>query len=90
MLRIAGVCRRSRAVCRSLPALSRPLLQPGRASFTQRSMALMPLSFPEYRDIEEKWQTRWNEGGMSGMPQVGGDDRPSFYSLSMFPYPSGG
>ena len=37
--------------------------------------------------IEEKWQARWNE---TGLFKVDEDlDRPKYYLLEMFPYPSG-
>jgi leucyl-tRNA synthetase len=37
--------------------------------------------------IEEKWQKTWAELGLDQTPIV--DDKPKFYALSMFPYPSG-
>lgn len=38
------------------------------------------------RSIENKWQALWQEQGLDRTPE---DDRPKFYALSMFPYPSG-
>ncbi|MEM7726039.1 MAG: leucine--tRNA ligase [Cyanobacteria bacterium P01_A01_bin.45] len=38
-------------------------------------------------EIEEKWQKTWAENGLHNMPVI--DDKPKFYALSMFPYPSG-
>ncbi len=40
------------------------------------------------QDFEEKWQTKWEEAGIY---QADDDDttRPKYYSLVMFPYPSG-
>lgn len=38
-------------------------------------------------EIEQKWQQHWQESGIDQTPQQ--DDRPKFYALSMFPYPSG-
>jgi leucyl-tRNA synthetase len=38
-------------------------------------------------DIEAKWQARWTEQNADRTPAP--DDRPKFYALSMFPYPSG-
>ncbi|MGB2925993.1 MAG: class I tRNA ligase family protein, partial [Limnothrix sp.] len=38
-------------------------------------------------DIEAKWQQQWLELGLDKTPAAG--DRPKFYALSMFPYPSG-
>lgn len=37
--------------------------------------------------IEEKWQKTWAELGLDKMPTS--KDKPKFYALSMFPYPSG-
>ena len=38
-------------------------------------------------EIEEKWQKSWAEQGMDKTPEA--SDKPKFYALSMFPYPSG-
>ncbi|MEL6438956.1 MAG: leucine--tRNA ligase [Cyanobacteria bacterium J06621_8] len=38
-------------------------------------------------EIEQKWQRQWQESGLDKTPQS--SDRPKFYALSMFPYPSG-
>ncbi|MGQ9865050.1 MAG: leucine--tRNA ligase [Pseudanabaenaceae cyanobacterium] len=37
--------------------------------------------------IEGKWQQIWAETGANRVPEEG--DRPTFYALGMFPYPSG-
>lgn len=37
--------------------------------------------------IEEKWQQTWAQAGEDETPKT--RDRPKFYALSMFPYPSG-
>ena len=37
--------------------------------------------------IEEKWQQTWAELGLDQIPTD--SDKPKFYALSMFPYPSG-
>ena len=37
-------------------------------------------------DIEQKWQQTWAE---SGINKTSESDKPKFYALSMFPYPSG-
>jgi leucyl-tRNA synthetase len=37
--------------------------------------------------IEEKWQQAWTTQGLDKTPEV--SDKPKFYALSMFPYPSG-
>lgn len=38
-------------------------------------------------EIEEKWQQIWQEQGIDLTPEA--QDKPKFYALSMFPYPSG-
>jgi leucyl-tRNA synthetase len=38
-------------------------------------------------EIEEKWQKSWAAQGMDTTPDA--VDKPKFYALSMFPYPSG-
>lgn len=38
-------------------------------------------------EIEQKWQQQWQESQLDRTPQS--SDRPKFYALSMFPYPSG-
>jgi len=38
------------------------------------------------QEIEAKWQQRWTAAGIDA---VADDDRPSYYCLVMFPYPSG-
>ncbi|MEC7189528.1 MAG: class I tRNA ligase family protein, partial [Pseudomonadota bacterium] len=37
--------------------------------------------------IEAKWQTRWNDGNCFAAET--GSDKPKYYVLEMFPYPSG-
>ncbi len=39
-----------------------------------------------HKDIEERWQQTWAQGDPY---QTSTDERPKFYALSMFPYPSG-
>jgi leucyl-tRNA synthetase len=41
----------------------------------------------DHRDIEEKWRARWDEAGVYRTPSQ--SDRPNFYFLTMYPYPSG-
>jgi len=41
--------------------------------------------FPQ--EIEKKWQKKWEESGINKTPQE--SDKPKYYALSMFPYPSG-
>ncbi|MFN9620364.1 MAG: leucine--tRNA ligase [Synechococcaceae cyanobacterium] len=38
--------------------------------------------------IEARWQSRWQDQSLDATPAAP-DDRPPFYALSMFPYPSG-
>jgi leucyl-tRNA synthetase len=41
----------------------------------------------DVQQVEQKWQARWRD---EGTYQVEADDpRPPFYSLCMYPYPSG-
>ncbi|MBX9771032.1 MAG: leucine--tRNA ligase, partial [Candidatus Obscuribacterales bacterium] len=39
------------------------------------------------QEIDEQWQSRWEDLGI--YKAIDGDKRPKFYSLVMFPYPSG-
>lgn len=41
----------------------------------------------EYKNIEEKWQNRWEEAKI--FEAKDGSDKPKFYGLVEFPYPSG-
>ena len=41
--------------------------------------------FPQ--EIEKKWQNIWEETNAFKTPDV--SDKPKYYALSMFPYPSG-
>jgi len=47
----------------------------------------------DVQQIERKWQARWRDEGTyqveTAPAEVGGDPRPPFYSLCMYPYPSG-
>ena len=38
-------------------------------------------------EIERKWQQQWQASGIDKTPET--SDKPKFYALSMFPYPSG-
>ncbi len=40
-----------------------------------------------FRDIEQKWQQRWNDAKAYQVSNI--SDKPKFYVLDMFPYPSG-
>ena len=44
------------------------------------------------KEIEQKWQARWNEANAFAAGPASesmADDRPNYYVLEMFPYPSG-
>ena len=41
----------------------------------------------EFKDIEEKWQKRWEEEEVFRIQEEAG--KPKYYALEMFPYPSG-
>ena len=41
----------------------------------------------EHKKIDEKWQKKWEEAGIFRTPQR--SEKPKYYSLVMFPYPSG-
>ncbi len=41
----------------------------------------------DHKMIDKKWQTRWEESGLFHTPQ--NSEKPKYYSLVMFPYPSG-
>jgi len=40
-----------------------------------------------HQEIEKKWQQVWEEKGINKTPSK--SDKPKYYTLSMFPYPSG-
>ena len=40
-----------------------------------------------FREIEKKWQQKWLEEGVYKVPNQ--SDKPKYYVLDMFPYPSG-
>ena len=40
-----------------------------------------------FREIEKKWQKNWMESGVYKVSNT--SDKPKFYVLDMFPYPSG-
>ncbi|KJS12360.1 MAG: leucine--tRNA ligase [Peptococcaceae bacterium BRH_c8a] len=41
----------------------------------------------DFKTIEPKWQTRWADQNLYAVPDTG--DKPKYYCLEMFPYPSG-
>lgn len=40
-----------------------------------------------FQEIEKKWQAKWATGDLYAVPDF--SDRPKYYCLEMFPYPSG-
>jgi leucyl-tRNA synthetase len=40
-----------------------------------------------FREIEKKWQSAWKESGIYQVSNI--SDKPKYYVLDMFPYPSG-
>src|SRR6187551_2355963 len=40
-----------------------------------------------FREIEKKWQQQWKESGIYQVSNL--SDKPKYYVLDMFPYPSG-
>ncbi len=44
-----------------------------------------------FGEIEEKWQRRWDErqAFRAANPGEAGSERPKYYVLDFFPYPSG-
>jgi leucyl-tRNA synthetase len=43
----------------------------------------------DFATAEPKWQAAWDEAGCFTVPDVPAPDRPKYYVLEMFPYPSG-
>jgi len=41
----------------------------------------------DFRKIEKEWQTKWKENGVYKVPNE--SEKPKYYVLDMFPYPSG-
>ena len=41
----------------------------------------------EFKNIEQKWQDKWEEEELYKVDDT--SDRPKYYCLEMFPYPSG-
>lgn len=73
------------------------LVEVGRAYYTEHMSASgskMQNSTYQPRDIESKWQAKWQETNIFATPsryRTDGtvDSRPKYYILEMFPYPSG-
>ena len=43
----------------------------------------------DFAGAEPKWQAAWDAAGCFAVPDVPSGDRPKYYVLEMFPYPSG-
>jgi leucyl-tRNA synthetase len=43
----------------------------------------------DFASSEPKWQAAWDQAGCFTVPDVPAGDRPKYYVLEMFPYPSG-
>ena len=41
----------------------------------------------DFKEIEEKWQKKWDESNAFKIDET--MDKPKYYTLEMFPYPSG-
>ncbi|GAA4485153.1 leucine--tRNA ligase [Gluconacetobacter asukensis] len=49
---------------------------------------MTPASY-DFRTAEPRWQAEWERAGAFDVPDVPPADRPKYYVLEMFPYPSG-
>ena len=49
----------------------------------------LPVGRYDFRTVEPHWQRAWEERGCFSVPDVPPADRPKYYVLEMFPYPSG-
>ncbi len=43
----------------------------------------------DFAAAEPRWQAAWERAGCFAVPDIRRDDRPKYYVLEMFPYPSG-
>ena len=43
----------------------------------------------DFANAEPRWQAAWDAAGCFAVPDVPSSDRPKYYVLEMFPYPSG-
>ncbi len=48
-----------------------------------------PMSRYNVKETEAKWQTAWEQAGCFAVEDTPPADRPKYYVLEMFPYPSG-
>lgn len=89
----AGLYRRPRSVGASTNVLTPGvvrMLSSGVASSTTptSSDAVVPKPLYDHKEIEERWQKRWEERGTFKTPERT-PGRPKKFVLDMFPYPSG-
>ncbi|NHN84955.1 leucine--tRNA ligase [Acetobacter musti] len=47
------------------------------------------LTHYDFRNVERRWQERWDKAGVFTVPDVPPAGKPKYYVLEMFPYPSG-
>ncbi|OUI94508.1 leucyl-tRNA synthetase [Acetobacter indonesiensis] len=43
----------------------------------------------DFQSVEPRWQKAWDQANVFAVPDVPPTDRPKYYVLEMFPYPSG-
>ncbi|WP_408736837.1 leucine--tRNA ligase [Acetobacter sacchari] len=48
----------------------------------------MPATY-DFHTVEPRWQARWESDGVFAVPDTPPADKPKYYVLEMFPYPSG-
>lgn len=71
---------------RFVPAFFREFFCTTQAETDQFVGGGWPLATYDFGNIEEKWQAYWNEQQVYTLLET---DKPKYYALEMFPYPSG-
>ncbi|MCP1230297.1 leucine--tRNA ligase [Acetobacter indonesiensis] len=61
------------------------MTQPANTSATPATAAV---SY-DFQSVEPRWQKAWDQANVFAVPDVPPADRPKYYVLEMFPYPSG-
>ncbi|MGV4877286.1 leucine--tRNA ligase [Acetobacter indonesiensis] len=61
------------------------MTQPAKTSATPAPAAV---SY-DFQSVEPRWQKAWDQANVFAVPDVPPADRPKYYVLEMFPYPSG-